>query len=113
MESFSVPINKKDINPVIAPEGIQRRTLAFNQDAMLCNFDMAKGSKIPLHNHKHTQIGYIIRGIVKFITEKGDFIVKAGDSYVFNGFEKHGAEILEDSEVIEVFTPCRDEYKPQ
>ena len=112
MQSLPKPINKKDIDPISGPEGIERRTLAFNKDAMLCNFDMKQGAKIPLHHHVHAQIGYIISGQVKFITGTGSFIVKTGDSYVFNSHEKHGAEILQDSEVIEIFTPCRDEYKP-
>ena len=113
MESFDHPINKKDITPVEKPDNIFRCTLAYNDDVMLCHFEMKKGAKIPLHDHIHTQIGYVIKGALNFITEKGKMPVKAGDSYVFNSNEKHGAEVLENSEVIEVFAPCREEYKPE
>jgi quercetin dioxygenase-like cupin family protein len=112
METWENPINKKDIDPVEKPENIFRRTLAYNNEVMLCHFEMKKGANIPLHNHEHVQIGYVIKGALRFITEKGDMPVKMGDSYVFNSYEKHGAEVLENSEVIEVFAPCRDEYKP-
>jgi len=112
MESFLKAINIKDIKPVEKPTGILRRTLTYNKETMLCHFEMKKGAKIPLHNHVHVQNGFCISGKIKFITEKGEFIVKTGDSYVFNSNEKHGADVLEDSVVIEVFSPCRDEYKP-
>jgi quercetin dioxygenase-like cupin family protein len=113
METWPKPINKSQIKPVQKPDGIFRRTLAYNKETMICHFEMKKGSKIPLHNHVHVQIGYCIKGKLKFNTAKGEFIAATGDSYVFNGNEKHGAEILEDAEVIEVFNPCRDEYKPE
>ncbi|GAI63798.1 unnamed protein product, partial [marine sediment metagenome] len=33
------------------------------------------------------------------------------DSYVFDSNEKHGAIILEDTDVIDVFSPAREDYK--
>jgi len=112
MESFSKPISLVDIKPVEKPTGIFRRTLSYNKETMLCHFEMKKGAQIPLHNHFHVQNGFCIAGKIRFITQKGDFIVKAGDSYIFNSNETHGADILEDSVAIEVFSPCREEYKP-
>ena len=111
VEKTTNPISKGQISPKESPPNIFRRTLAFNRDVMLCNFEMKQGAQIPLHNHLHTQIGYIISGKVRFFTEDGYFLAETGDSYVFNGYQKHGAEILEDTELIEVFAPCRDEYK--
>ena len=113
MNRTNNPVNKKDTAPKEGPEGIFRRTLAFNKDAMLCNFSMKKDAEIPLHNHIHSQIGYVISGKLEFRTKSSSFKVQAGDSYVFGSNEKHGALILEDCEVIEVFTPCREKYKPE
>ncbi len=104
-------VNKNEVQPIKALEGIYRRTLIYNDDMMLCLFILKKGAEIPLHIHKETQIGYIISGKVKFFTEDSEFIAKEGDSYVFNSNEKHGASILEDAEVIDVFNPSRDDYK--
>ena len=33
------------------PPGIVRRTLAYNDQAMLCHFELKKGTSIPLHDH--------------------------------------------------------------
>ncbi len=106
------PINKKNILSINPLKGIYRKTLTYNDDIMLCHFILEKDAEIPLHDHKAHQIGYIISGKVRFMTEtRGDFIAQEGDSYVFDSFEKHGAIILETAEVIEVFCPSRDDYK--
>ena len=106
------PINKKNIQAVNPLEGIYRKTLSYNDSVMLCQFILKKNAEIPLHNHEAQQIGYVIKGKIKFITEtRGEFITNKGDSYVFDSFEKHGAKILKNSEVIEVFYPTREDYK--
>ncbi len=53
----------------------------------------------------------MLKGKLKFITENGEFIAKEGDSYVFDSNEKHGAILLEDTDVIDVFSPAREDYK--
>ena len=104
-------VHKEDIQLIKSLEGIYRRTLIYNDDLMLCLFNLDKGAEIPLHYHKENQIGYVIKGKIKFLTESSDFIANQGDSYIFNSNEKHGALILEDSEVIDIFNPSREDYK--
>ena len=105
--------NANEVDGVENPPGILRKTLAYNHEAMLCHFKLDKGSQIPLHSHRASQIGYVVKGKVRFRAEKpeDEFEVAAGDSYVFSEHVKHGADILEDSELIEVFSPMREEYK--
>ena len=103
--------SKQNIQPIEALEGIFRRTLLYNDSLMLCHFTLEENAEVPIHSHKEHQIGYVIKGKLKFITENGEFIVKEGDSYVFDSNEKHGATILETAEVIDVFNPCREDYK--
>ena len=95
------------------PPGVVRKTLAYNDEAMLCHFILEKGAKIPLHDHRATQIGFIVRGKANFLAEKpeDEFEGGAGQSYVFSRFVKHGTIALEQTEYIEVFVPVRDEYK--
>ncbi|OLS15269.1 MAG: cupin [Promethearchaeota archaeon CR_4] len=104
-------VNTKNISPVENPPGIYRRTLTWNDELMLCHFDMKKGAKIPLHNHRASQNGYVISGKIRFLTENEPFTVRPGDAYNFGSNEKHGAEILEDSIVVETFSPSRPEYE--
>jgi quercetin dioxygenase-like cupin family protein len=99
-----------EVQSVKMLKGIFRRTLCFNNELMLCHFILKKDAELPVHKHKEHQVGYVIKGKMKFITEKGDFIVQEGDSYIFQSNEKHGAIIIEDSEVIDVFNPSRVDY---
>ena len=106
------PINKNKVDAVNPLEGIFRKTLSYNDDVMLCHFLLEKDAEIPVHNHEAHQIGYVISGKINFITEtRGNFTAEAGDSYVFDSLEEHGAEIIETAEVIEVFSPTREDYK--
>ena len=54
--------NVDEGKPVENPPGVIRKTLSYNNEAMLCHFLLHKGAKIPLHNHRATQIGYIVKG---------------------------------------------------
>ncbi len=104
-------VNKNSVNPIEMLPGIYRKTLVYNNNIMLCHFSLNKNSRVPLHSHSEHQIGYVIAGKLQFETVKGKYSVEAGDSYNFESNEKHGAIILEDSEVIDIFSPARDDYK--
>lgn len=93
--------------------GVVRRTLAYNDDVMLCHFELEKGAKIPLHSHKPSQVGFVISGRVRFIgpTESDSFDAVPGSAYVIDPDIQHGAVALEPSVFVEVFNPMRDEYR--
>ena len=93
-------------------DGITRRTLTYNDQAMLCHIEFKKGAKIPLHHHEPVQIGMCLSGKMRFIgeTAEDEFIATAGDGYVMDSNKPHGGEALEDSVVVEIFTPSRPEY---
>jgi quercetin dioxygenase-like cupin family protein len=104
-------VNKSSVKSIEALPGIYRKTLIYNDNMMLCHFFLEENSDVPLHSHKEHQIGYVIKGKIQFYTENEKFIAEEGGSYVFESNEKHGAKILEDSEVIDVFSPSREDYK--
>ena len=95
------------------PVDVVRKTLAYNDEAMLCHFVLKKGAKIPLHDHRATQIGFVVRGKARFLAEKpeDEFEAQTGQGYVFSRFVKHGTIALEETEYVEVFVPVREEYK--
>ena len=105
--------NVSEAKPVENPPGVVRKTLSYNDEAMLCHFRLKKGAQIPLHNHRATQIGYLVSGKARFLAEKleDEFEAQPGQSYVFSRFVKHGTIALEETEYVEVFVPVRDEYK--
>jgi quercetin dioxygenase-like cupin family protein len=91
--------------------GIDRVTMSYNDQNMLCYFYLKKGAVLELHTHEAVQNGFVIKGRVRFFKKDGSgFEVSAGDGYIFDSNEPHGSEILEDSEFIECFSPMRPEY---
>lgn len=103
----------KELKPVEMQNGLLlRRTMSYNKDMMLCHFTLKRGLVLPLHSHDAVQLGYILKGRVKF--RKGDgssFIAVPGTSYIFESNEIHGIEeVSEESEFLECFTPARHEY---
>ena len=108
-----IAVAQREDRPVVEnPPGILRTTLAWNEQSMLCHFRMAKGARIPLHDHPAVQNGYLLSGRVRFHGGAETFIAVPGTGYCFASGEPHGAEVLEDSEAVECFTPARIEYAP-
>lgn len=102
-----------EARPVEQLPGIIRRTLAHSDLLMLCQYTAKKGSKFLLHNHPAAQIGYVVSGRLRFMgaTDADTFEAVAGQSYVFEPYEQHGADVLEDAVILEIFTPSREEFK--
>lgn len=90
--------------------GIQMKALAHGDRTLLVQFYLAGRSEIPMHAHRHEQTGYLLSGHVIFVTEAGEFDATAGDAWCFLGNERHGVRVLEDSVIVEVFSPVRQEY---
>jgi quercetin dioxygenase-like cupin family protein len=93
-------------------KGIDRVTLTYDKDSMMCYFYLEKGSKLELHTHVQSQSGIVIKGHIHFIKGDGEILdLHAGDAYYFASNDPHGSDILEDTELIECFAPSRDDYK--
>lgn len=100
-----------DVLPVELRPGIQRKTLVYDEDNMLCHFHLSKGAKLELHSHEAAQLGYVISGKVEFFKEDGSsFIAGDGAAYLFPSWEKHGTIVHEDTSFVEFFSPSRPEY---
>ena len=91
-------------------EGINLTTLVHGDKTLMGQFDLSKGAKIPAHSHPHEQTGIMISGKLRFIVDGQTMDVEAGDSWCLPGGVEHSAEALEDTVVIEVFSPVREDY---
>lgn len=94
-----------------APEnGLKRRVLAYNDKLFLAEHEMVKGWAGTVHSHPHEQIVYVVRGHLKIACKGKTVDIRTGDTFVVRGGVEHGASAVEDSLVIDVFTPCREGY---
>ncbi len=90
--------------------GLTRRVLAYNDKLFLAEHRMVKGWAGAMHSHPHDQVVYVVRGHLKVSCQGKSFELRAGDTFAIRGGVQHGASAIEDSLVIDVFTPCREDY---
>lgn len=102
---------KVDAAPESKPEpGLTRKVMAYNDKLCLAEHQMVKGWVGTVHSHPHDQVVYVVRGHLKVACQGRTFEIRSGDSFVVRGGVEHGASALEDSLVVDVFTPCREDY---
>ena len=92
--------------------GIRFKTLVHGAKTLFTEFHLTKGAVLPRHAHPHEQTGYLLSGAIRFTVDGKTFDAKPGDSWCIEGGVEHGADILEDSVAIEVFSPVREDYLP-
>jgi quercetin dioxygenase-like cupin family protein len=93
-------------------DGIERRTLVYGNNTLMAQFRLKKGKILPIHAHPHEQTGYLVKGHIILIIDGQHYDMKPGASWSIPGNVEHGAQILEDSVAIEVFSPIREDYIP-
>lgn len=92
--------------------GIDRVTLTYDTDTMMCWFFLKKGAELEMHQHVQSQNGIVMKGRINFVKGNGEVLeLTAGDAYYFASNDPHGSKVLEDTELLECFTPARDDYK--
>jgi quercetin dioxygenase-like cupin family protein len=105
-----MPIKIKD-RPMFSPEaGLSRQVLAYTHGLMLVRHLMEKGWVGARHSHPHEQLVYVVRGHIQFTGGGKTFDARAGDSFVVQGGIEHQASAIEESEVLDVFSPFREDY---
>jgi quercetin dioxygenase-like cupin family protein len=93
--------------------GLRRQVMSYSPSMMLVRHTMIAGWVGARHSHPHEQLVYIVRGRIRFQHPGGIFDVGSGDSFLVPGNVEHQASALEDSEVLDIFTPMREDYAPQ
>ncbi|NWJ52870.1 MAG: cupin domain-containing protein [Bacteroidetes bacterium] len=91
-------------------KGVSFDVLAVGLQSMVTKMNYKVGDNVPLHAHPNEQSGYVISG--KYRIKVGDLseILTSGDSYSIPENIEHAWEVIEEGEVIDVFTPIRQDY---
>ncbi len=96
---------------ITTPEpGLQRQILAHTPAMMLVRHELSKGWRGAAHHHPHEQLVYVISGRIQFETNGAKVDAVAGDNFIVASNAEHQATALEDSVVLDVFAPAREDY---
>ena len=93
--------------------GVYLSSLVHGDKTLLVEFRFEAGSSLPMHQHPYEQTGYLISGHMRLTIGEQILDVEAGDSWCIPGETPHGAEVIDDSVAVEVFSPVREDYLPE
>lgn len=91
-------------------DGIYIKTLVHGKETLMTKFLLSKGAVLPEHNHPYEQTGYLISGRINFFIDQKKHEVKKGDSWCIPKNIMHKVEVIEESVVLEIFSPPRKDY---
>jgi quercetin dioxygenase-like cupin family protein len=89
--------------------GIRRRTLVAGEQMMQMVVTLDAGSHLPEHQHPHEQITYVISGRLRLQLAGVAHELTVGQSLLIPGGTPHAADVLEDTLVIDTFSPPRED----
>ena len=90
--------------------GIKRQTVTTGKARYQMLATLEAGSTMPEHQHPQEQIVHILEGRMKLIVSGTPHGMKMGDSFYLAGNVRHGVETIEETRVLDTFSPPRDEY---
>ena len=93
--------------------GVEMAPLSHGDKTLMVQFRFEAGADLPLHQHPYEQTGYLVSGKMRMTIGEEVFEVLPGDNWCIPEGIEHGAEILEPSVALEVFSPVREDYLPQ
>ena len=90
-------------------EAISRRYITADR-VTIAQFDLKQGGVVPMHAHENEQISYVQSGTLLFTIDDQEIVVRGGEVIQIPGNVAHRVEVLEDSVVIDVFSPVRQDW---
>jgi quercetin dioxygenase-like cupin family protein len=88
---------------------ITRRLVAGDQ-GMLVWWNMKAGAHAAAHSHPHEQMFWLLKGKMEFRLGEERRICGPGDIAVIPGGVEHEAWFPEDTEVVDLFAPPREDF---
>jgi quercetin dioxygenase-like cupin family protein len=91
-------------------QGVAFTLLAVGQQSMVTKMHYRTENHVPFHSHPNEQSGYVVSGSYRLRLDGQDELLGPGDSYSIPADVEHSIEVLEAGEVVDVFTPPRQDY---
>jgi quercetin dioxygenase-like cupin family protein len=86
------------------------RRMIVGQKEMLVRWEFKKGALAARHSHPHEQIVMMVHGKLRLAVGEDETIMGPHDIVVIPPQVPHEAEALEDTVVIDIFSPPREDF---
>ena len=104
-------IPSNDTAMTVPEPGLRRQVMATSDKMMLVRHRMEAGWVGARHAHPHEQLIFVLAGAITLVAGDETNELRAGDSLMVPGKMEHKASASEESEVLDVFTPAREDYR--
>lgn len=94
----------------VAAPGIKRQVCGYNEKIMLVKARFEKGAVGTLHEHPHSQVSYVESGLFELTIGNEKKVLKTGDGFYVPPHVMHGCICLEAGDLIDVFSPYREDF---
>lgn len=89
-------------------EKYSKVTLACHGEKMMGIYcDFPKGYKWEEHAHPQDQMCFVLSGSIEYVIDGESCVMNAGDTCYLHSNARHTAVALEDTKVLDIFTPLR------
>ncbi len=84
----------------------------IHMDGMTLSYwNFAEGTKLPEHSHPHEQMTKLIKGRFEMTVDGETKILEDSDIAVIPSNALHSGRAITDCELLDVFSPVREDYK--
>lgn len=90
--------------------GVSRQFIGYNAQVMMVIVRFEKDAVGTLHQHFHSQITYVAEGKFEVTVDGETEILEKGDGFFAQPNIFHGVKCLEEGQLIDAFTPIREDF---
>ena len=95
----------EQLNPLIT------RRAVHTQNLTIARLEIRKDAVVPEHQHVHEQVATVERGALQFSIGGKEIVLRGGQSLAIPSNVPHKVVALEDTVVVDVFSPARDDWQ--
>ena len=97
-------VEREQLNPLLSRQVIHGETMT------VARIFVKKGGVVPEHSHHNEQISMLQQGSMKFVLAGEAQVLKPGDMLRIPPHVPHSVEALEDTIVVDLFSPPREDW---
>jgi unsaturated pyranuronate lyase len=94
----------EQLNPLIVRRAVHTENLT------IARLQIAKDAVVPEHSHVNEQVATVERGALRFHIGGREVVLQAGQSLAIPSNVPHSVVALEDTTVVDIFSPRRDDW---
>ena len=90
-------------------EMVSRKVVSGARET-LAQVYLKRGAVVPIHAHESEQMTYVLQGSLKLLVGGEEVVVREGEVLHIPGGLTHQVEALDDTFVLDVFSPVRHDW---